>query len=204
MNRNLLIRIAPPSMMFYQSNKLILYNSEKLIAKFIEDQSLHTFDLAENDNVLINTNDQMEEKNVSIETGYSEQQLDQSSEAGESNLSQKKVNLTEKNCLLKNGKRTSEQSTKRTCNDVLETIDQKICILSLANPPDVQSNGHELVRMLACMSGTILFGTNMIETKIYENITFKGKEQDEVFKKIMVIHGTLRNDAWNFSDIDLC
>lgn len=33
---------------------------------------------------------------------------------------------------------------------------------------------------------------------------FKGMEQDEVFKKIMVIHGTLRNDAWNFSDVDLC
>lgn len=87
MKRNLLIRIEPPSMMFYQSNKLILYSSEKLIAKLIEDQSLHTFDLAENDNVLINTNDQMEEKNESIETGNSEQQLDQSSEAGESTLS---------------------------------------------------------------------------------------------------------------------
>lgn len=162
MKRNLLIRIEPPSMMFYQSNKLILYSSEKLIAKLIEDQSLHTFDLAENDNVLINTNDQMEEKNESIETGNSEQQLDQSSEAGESTLSRKNVNQTERNCLLKIGRQTSEQSTKRTRNDVLETIEQKICILSLENPPDDQSNVHELVRMLACMSGTIIYNTNVI------------------------------------------
>ena len=52
MNRNLLIALTLPSLMFYQSNAPILYSSEKLIAQVKEEQAILGFDLSESGNHL--------------------------------------------------------------------------------------------------------------------------------------------------------
>lgn len=178
MNRNLLIAIALPSMMFYQSNAPILYSSEKLIAQVKEEQAARTFDLAETGNTLIITNDRIVENEKNAEANdpvEPEQPPDQSSETRESTLSEKGGRQTNKATLPKTGRRLSTESARqknKEMKDVLETIEQKISALPLTDTPDDKSGERELVRMLANMSGTILYGTKMNETNKHEYITF--------------------------------
>lgn len=178
MNRNLLIAIALPSMMFYQSNAAILYSSEKLIVQVKEEQAALTFDLAETGNTLIITNDRIVENDKNVEGDEPvepEQPPDQSSETRESTCSEKDDGQTNKADLPKTGKRLSTESARqknKDTKDVLETIEQKISALPLTDTPDDKSGERELVRMLANMSGTILYGTKMTDANKHENITF--------------------------------
>lgn len=185
MNRSLLIAIALPSMMFYQSNAPILYSSEKLIEQVKEEQVRRSFDLSESRNMLIITNDRIEENAETVpadEAVEPEQPPDQvneeTSSIGErssdetSSTSETTQSPTTKSTLPKTGKKASRQTEKTKSTEALETIEQKISALPLAELPTDKTGERELVRMLASMSGTILYGTKMTETNKQEYITF--------------------------------
>ncbi|MGG5370242.1 hypothetical protein [Enterococcus sp. AZ196] len=179
MNRSLLIALALPSMMFYQSNAPILYSSEKLIAQVREEQAVLAFDLSETGNTLIVSNDRIEAADEASETNEivepEQAQEDSTNDSAETapavrtkETEQSKANGN----LPKTNKQAAKQSTKKSSRDVLETIEQKISALPFAEPPSDKKGERELVRMLANMSGTILYGTKMTETNKQEYITF--------------------------------
>lgn len=180
MNRNLLIALTLPSMMFYQSNAPIIYSSEKLIAQVKEEQAMRTFDLSDTGNTLIVSNDRIEEKResaASTESGEPDQSTDHvrerendSSETTESTHSEKTETSKTTGVLPKTNQKAAEH--KKNSSEVLETIEQKISALPFTNPPADKNGERELVRMLASMSGTILYGTKMTETNRQEYITF--------------------------------
>lgn len=170
MNKNILIAFALPSLMFYQSNTPILYSSEKLIAQVKEEQKILMFDLSESGNMMIVSNDRIEEQDElskSTEEPEPEQPPDQ-----KTSKRKKTTKETEKNDLPDTGEKATAQSAKRKSTASLETIEQKISALPLTDTPDDKSGERELVRMLANMSGTILYGTKMTEADKHEYITF--------------------------------
>jgi|GEM_PF-2297481 len=173
MNRSLLIAFALPSIMFYQSNASILYSSEKLIEQVKEEQAIRSFDLTKIGNTLIVSNDPIKEGDdapAANEIVEEEQPPDQAEE--KSSKRHHTQEETDEKTLPKTGKKASEQSARKKSTDSLEAIEQKISALPFAEMPDDKKGERELVRMLANMSGTILYGTKMTETNRQEYITF--------------------------------
>lgn len=177
MNRNLLMALALPSLLFYQSNAPILYSSEKLIAQVKEEQRMLAFDLSATGNTLIISNDQVKE---SKEDSESERTAEHSQERATENAAEKNENKSDETiqtqktgrALPKTNKEEIEHSAHKKSTDVLETIEQKISALPVPDLPLDKKGERELVRMLANMSGTILYGTKMTETNRNEYIIF--------------------------------
>lgn len=170
MNKNFLIAFALPSLMFYQSNAPILYSSEKLIAQVREEQAILTFDLSEKGNTLIVSNDRMEvqeEFNQQHEAAEPEPPPD--SKATSRKEPTKKIG---ERSLPKTGEKVTNQSIRKKSADSLEAIEQKISALPFTELPDDKSGERELVRMLANMSGTIIYGTKMTEENREEYLIF--------------------------------
>lgn len=172
MNRSLLIAVAVPSIMFYQSNAAILYSSEKLMEQVKEEQSSQAFDLTRAGNTLIVSNDQIKEDTARAknETVEEEEPPDQSEEKS-ANRKQSQEKSDEKT-LPKTGKKARGHEVKKKSRDSLEAIEQKISALSFAEPSTNKKDEGELGRMLANMSGTLLFGTKITERNRQEYITF--------------------------------
>lgn len=167
MSRNLLMALALPSLLFYQSNAPILYSSEKLIAQVKEEQAVFGFDLSEIGNTLIISNDQIKGDDELVKEA---RPPDQSKErAAERKTTAKSNNRA---TLPKTNKQMSEESASRKATASLEAIEQKITALPLTELPDDKTGERELVRMLANMSGTILYGTKMTDLNKEEYITF--------------------------------
>lgn len=170
MNKNILIAFALPSLMFYQSNASILYSSEKLIAQVKEEQALLTFNLSEKGNTLIVSNDRIESQEESGQQPDAvepEQPPDQ-----QPNKRKEEAKKAGKRSLPKTEGKVTNQSRKKKSAESLETIEQKIHALPFAELPDDKSGERELVRMLANMSGTILYGTKMTEENREEYLIF--------------------------------
>lgn len=167
MNRNILIALTLPSLMFYQSNAPILYSSEKLIAQVKEERATFGFDLSEAGNTLIISNDQLQEEEEAV---HEARPPDQSEE----NTTRRKetVKTKDRRALPKTEKQMAEESASRKATASLEAIEQKISALPFTDLPDDKTGERELVRMLANMSGTIVYGTKMTETNREEYITF--------------------------------
>jgi len=180
MNRNLLIALTLPSMMFYQSNAPILYSSEKLIAQVKEEQAMRTFDLSDTGNTLIVSNDRIEEKKESTasaeivepdqSTDHSQGRENSTSGAKENTYSEQTETSKTTGVLPKTNQKAAEH--KKNSSEVLETIEQKISALPITVPSSDKNGERELVRMLASMSGTILYGTKMTETNRQDYIIF--------------------------------
>lgn len=170
MNKSIIIAFALPSLMFYQSNAPILYSSEKLVAQVKEEQNIMMFDLSETGNMIIVSNERVEEQDElskSNEETEPEQPPDQ-----KASKRKKTTKETGKNNLPKTGKKLTAKSAKKKSTASLETIEQKISALPFTELPDDKSGERELVRMLANMSGTILFGTKMTEESREEYLIF--------------------------------
>lgn len=186
MNRNLLIALALPSMMFYQSSAPILYSSEKLITQVKEEQAMLNFNLAEMGNTLIISNDRTLEsseasrENRRLEPESSSDQFSADDSTTDTSAKKEDAKSTEQSRYVKENQRelpkTAKKgrptSAKKDSIDILETIEQKISALPMNDPPLDKKNEHEFVRMLASMSGTILYGTKQTEPNRYEYITF--------------------------------
>ena len=166
MNRNLLIALALPSLMFYQSNAPVLYSSEKLIAQVKEEQATLGFDLSEAGNTLIISNDQRQQEDEAVNEARPPDQ-------SEENITRRKetVKTKDRRTLPKTEKQLTEESARKG-KASLEAIEQKISALPFTELPDDKAGERELVRMLANMSGTIVYGTKMTETNREEYITF--------------------------------
>lgn len=167
MNRNLLIALTLPSLMFYQSNAPILYSSEKLIAQVKEEQAILGFDLSESGNTLIISNDQLQEGDETVNEARPPDQSEKNDPKKQTTMKSK-----DRKTLPKTKKQVTEESSNRKKTAALEAIEQKISALPFTELPDDKTGERELVRMLANMSGTIIYGTKMTETNREEYITF--------------------------------
>ena len=156
MNRNLLIALALPSLMFYQSNAPILYSSEKLIAQVKEEQAILGFDLSESGNTLIISNDQLQEGDETVNEARPPDQSEENDPKKQTTMKSK-----DRKTLPKTKKQVTEESSNRKKTAALEAIEQKISALPFTELPDDKTGERELVRMLANMSGTIMYGTKM-------------------------------------------
>lgn len=181
MNRNLLIALALPSMMFYQSNAPILYSSEKLIIQVREEQAQLAFDLSETGNTLIVANERIEENETTVfsdntepaeSTNQIREETGDTSEIEESTSSIEKKKKESTRVLPKTNTQAMTRSEKKNSTKILETIEQKINALPFTNPPSDDTGERELVRMLANMSGTILYGTKKTEINKQEYLIF--------------------------------
>ena len=141
---------------------------------------MRTFDLSDTGNTLIVSNDRIEEKRESAAStesvepdqppDHSQRTENDSSEKTESTDSKKTETSKTTGVLPKTNQKAAEH--KKNSSEVLETIEQKISALPITVPPSDKNGERELVRMLASMSGTILYGTKMTETNRQEYITF--------------------------------
>lgn len=178
MNRNLLIALALPSMMFYQSNAPILCSSEKLIIQVREEQAQLAFDLSETGNTLIVANERIEENKTTVFSDNTEptestsQIREETSDTGEIEESTSSIEKESTRVLPKTNTQDMTRSEKKNSTKILETIEQKITALSFTNPSSDDTGERELVRMLANMSGTILYGTQKTETNKQEYLIF--------------------------------
>ena len=166
MNRNLLIALALPSLMFYQSNAPVLYSSERLIAQVKEEQATLGFDLSEAGNTLIISNDQRQQEDEAVNEARPPDQSEENS-----TRRKETVKTKDRRTLPKTEKQLTEESARKG-KASLEAIEQKISALPFTEQPDDKTGERELVRMLANMSGTIVYGTKMTETNREEYITF--------------------------------
>lgn len=163
MNRSLVLALALPSLMFYQSNAPILYSSEKLVTQVKEAQAMLSFDLSEEGSTLIISNERINETNETVES---------SRPPDHSKTSKRAESKSIESSLPKTGEEKTEQSVKKRSTEVLKNIEQKISALPLVEPLDAKNGEGEFVHMLANMSGTILYGTKITETNKHEYIIF--------------------------------
>lgn len=168
MNRSLLTAFVLPSIIFYQSNASILYSSENLIDQVKREQARFVFDLSETYNTIVVSNDQIEE----VCPPESNKIVEEEQPTYESN---KKASRSERNSTSRPEARLSKankQSVNKKSTASLNAIEQKFSDLAYSKLPDNKKGETELARMLANMSGTILYGTKMIETNKQEYIIF--------------------------------
>ncbi|WP_303753719.1 hypothetical protein [Enterococcus sp. S86.2] len=182
MHRNLLVALALPSIMFYQSSNPFLYSNDKLITQ--EEQEMLTFDLSETGNTLVISNDRLEEP--VIEETYQQVELGQvtNQTRADSLIDDWIDEKADKNDLLdgafleregeipRTGRQTQLSLNKKKNHDALEMIERRISDLPFVEPHTNKNNASELARMLASMSGTILYGTKQQSNNWQEYITF--------------------------------
>ena len=116
---------------------------------------------------MIISNDQLQEGDETVNEARPPDQSEENDPKKQTTMKSK-----DRKTLPKTKKQATEESSNRKKTAALEAIEQKISALPFTELPDDKTGERELVRMLANMSGTIIYGTKMTETNREEYITF--------------------------------